>query len=51
MLSADEVCEEIYRKVLEVAAGAQRCSDSLGHQEFMLTCKFFDPIGLACLRI
>jgi altronate dehydratase large subunit len=47
--SVDEVGEEIYRKVLEVASGAQSCSESLGHQEFVLTYKSFDPIGPACL--
>jgi altronate dehydratase large subunit len=47
--SVDEVGEEIYRKVLEVAAGEQSCSESLGHQEFVLTYKSFEPIGPACL--
>jgi altronate dehydratase large subunit len=47
--SVDEVGEEIYRKVLEVAAGMQSCSESLGHQEFVLTYKSFEPIGPACL--
>ena len=35
--SVDEVGEEIHRKVLEVASGMQSCSESLGHQEFVLT--------------
>jgi altronate dehydratase large subunit len=47
--SVDEVGEEIYRKVLEVASGTQSCSESLGHQEFVLTYKSFDPIGPSCL--
>ncbi|HXO31786.1 MAG TPA: UxaA family hydrolase [Candidatus Acidoferrales bacterium] len=47
--SVDEVGEEIYKKVLEVASGAQSCSESLGHQEFVLTYKSFEPIGPACL--
>ncbi|HWY52934.1 MAG TPA: UxaA family hydrolase [Terriglobales bacterium] len=47
--SVDEVGEEIYRKVLEVASGEQSCSESLGHQEFVLTYKSFEPIGPACL--
>jgi len=47
--SVDEVGEEIYRKVLEVAWGTQSCSESLGHQEFVLTYKSFEPIGPACL--
>ena len=47
--SVDEVGEEIYKKVLEVASGTQSCSESLGHQEFVLTYKSFEPIGPACL--
>ncbi|MGA8622264.1 MAG: UxaA family hydrolase [Candidatus Sulfotelmatobacter sp.] len=47
--SVDEVGKEIYRKVLEVASGTQSCSESLGHQEFVLTYKSFEPIGPACL--
>jgi altronate dehydratase large subunit len=49
--SVDEVGEEIYEKVLEVAAGAQSCSETLGHQEFVLTYKSFEPIGPACLPV
>jgi len=45
----DEVGDEIYRKVLDVASGTQSCSESLGHQEFVLTYKSFEPIGPACL--
>jgi altronate hydrolase len=47
--SVDEVGEEIYRKVLQVASGTQSCSENLGHQEFVLTYKSFEPIGPACL--
>jgi altronate dehydratase large subunit len=47
--SVDEVGDEIYRKVLDVASGTQSCSESLGHQEFVLTYKSFEPIGPACL--
>ena len=47
--SVDEVGEEIYDKVLDVASGTQSCSESLGHQEFVLTYKAFEPIGPACL--
>jgi altronate dehydratase large subunit len=49
--SVDEVGEEIYEKVLEVAAGTQSCSESLGHREFVLTYKSFEPIGPACLPV
>lgn len=47
--SVDEVGKEIYGKVLEIASGVQSCSESLGHQEFVLTYKSFEPIGPACL--
>jgi altronate dehydratase large subunit len=47
--SVDEVGAEIYSKVLYVASGMQSCSESLGHQEFVLTYKSFEPIGPACL--
>jgi altronate dehydratase large subunit len=49
--TVDEIGEEIYRKVLEVASGTQSCSESLGHQEFVLTYKSFEPIGPACLPV
>jgi altronate dehydratase large subunit len=49
--SVDEVGEEIYDKVLDVVAGKQSCSESLGHQEFVLTYKSFEPIGPACLPV
>jgi altronate dehydratase len=45
----DEVGDEIYPKVLDVASGTQSSSESLGHQEFVLTYKSFEPIGPACL--
>jgi len=47
--SVDEVGKEIYGKVLEVASGVESCSESLGHQEFVLTYKSFEPIGPNCL--
>jgi len=47
--TVDEVGREIYQKVLEIASGVQSCSESLGHQEFVLTYKSFEPIGPACL--
>jgi len=47
--SVDEVGQEIYDKVLEIASGVQTRSESLGHQEFVLTYKSFDAIGPACL--
>ena len=47
--SVDEVGDEILAKVLATAHGQQTCSEGLGHQEFILTYKSFDPIGPACL--
>jgi altronate dehydratase large subunit len=47
--SLDEIGDEIYKQVQEVAAGTQSSSEALGHQEFILTYKSFDAIGPACL--
>lgn len=40
--------DEIYALILEVAAGLQSKSEALGHQEFILTYKSFEPLGPAC---
>jgi altronate hydrolase len=45
----DEVGREIFELVLAVAAGRPTASESLGHQEFLLTYKSFQPIGPDCL--
>ncbi len=47
----DEVGEEVFDRIKDVVAGAQTCSESLGHQEFILTYKHFEPIGPACLPL
>jgi len=44
----DEVGREIYDLVLRVANGEQTKSEALGHQEFILTYKHFEPLGPAC---
>jgi altronate hydrolase len=44
----DEVAEEICELVAEVAAGRLTASESLGHREFVLGYKSFEPIGPAC---
>jgi altronate dehydratase large subunit len=44
-----EVGEEIYEKILSLASGGQSCSEELGHQEFVLGYKTFEPIGPSCL--
>lgn len=45
----DEVGGEILKAVVDVASGAPSKSEALGHQEFILTYKQFEPIGPACL--
>ena len=47
--SLDEVGREILDLSLAVARGAQTKSEELGHQEFVLTYKSFEPIGPSCL--
>ncbi len=44
-----EVGREIYDLVGRVAGGEATKSESLGHQEFILTYKSFEPLGPACL--
>jgi altronate hydrolase len=45
----EEVGREIRDLVVAVASGARTKSEELGHQEFILTYKSFEPIGPACL--
>jgi len=47
--SLDEVGREIFDLSLSVARGARTKSEELGHQEFVLTYKSFEPIGPSCL--
>ena len=44
-----EVGREIYDLVGRVANGEPTKSEALGHQEFILTYKSFEPLGPACL--
>jgi altronate hydrolase len=44
-----EVGNEIFDLVQEVAGGRTTKSEELGHTEFILTYKSFEPIGPACL--
>ena len=46
-----QVGDEIYDEVLAVAGGKRTVSEALGHQEFILTYKAFDPIGPSCLPL
>ncbi len=45
----DQVGREIRDLVLGLADGKRTKSEELGHQEFILTYKSFEPIGPACL--
>ncbi len=47
----DEVGHEIVDQVTAAASGTPTRSEALGHQEFILTYKTFDPIGPACLPL
>ncbi len=47
--SLEEVGREIYDLVLRIADGERTASEDLGHQEFILTYKSFEPIGPGCL--
>lgn len=44
----DEVGNEIFDLVMAAAAGNATASETLGHQEFVLGYKSFEPIGPAC---
>lgn len=45
----DTVGREIFDLIKRVGAGEMTRSEGLGHQEFILTYKSFEPIGPACL--
>lgn len=45
----DDVANEIYDRIEATAGGEKTASEALGHQEFILTYKSFEPIGPACL--
>lgn len=49
--SVDQIGGEIYDLVLNVAAGQETASEAMGHAEFLLTYKSFEPIGPACLPV
>lgn len=49
--SLDAVGEEIFELALRVAAGEPSKSESLGHQEFILGYKSFEPLGPSCLPL
>jgi altronate dehydratase large subunit len=45
------VGEEVFDLVQQVAAGRRSASEEMGHQEFVLTYKSFEPVGPACLPL
>ena len=47
----DQVGKDIFDKVIAVAKGEKTVSENLGHQEFVLTYKRFEPISPACLPV
>lgn len=47
----EEVGQEIFDLVLALASGVRSKSEELGHKEFILTYKIFEPIGPACLPV
>jgi altronate dehydratase large subunit len=47
----DELGYEIYDSLLATAQGNQTASEALGHQEFVLTYKYFEPVGPSCLPL
>lgn len=47
--SIDAVGREIHDLVIDVVNGIPSKSEALGHREFILTYKSFEPIGPACL--
>jgi altronate hydrolase len=46
-----QVGAEIRDLVVALGCGTRTCSEELGHQEFILTYKSFEPIGPACLPV
>jgi altronate dehydratase large subunit len=47
----DDVGLEIVERIRRTAEGEQTASESLGHREFVLTYKSFEPIGPSCLPL
>jgi altronate dehydratase large subunit len=47
----DQLGHEIYDSLMATARGKQTASESLGHQEFVLTYKYFEPVGPSCLPL
>ncbi|MCY6381964.1 UxaA family hydrolase [Hoeflea prorocentri] len=50
-MSIDGVADEIFELIQDVAGGETTKSEAIGHREFILTYKSFEPIGPACLPV
>lgn len=48
-VTLDDIGAEIFARVVALGRGEPSASEALGHQEFILTYKSFEPIGPACL--
>jgi altronate dehydratase large subunit len=49
MATIDEVGDEIFSKIISLGNGKKSLSEELGHREFVLGYKTFEPIGPSCL--
>ncbi|MEM7392114.1 MAG: UxaA family hydrolase [Verrucomicrobiota bacterium] len=47
--SLEAIRDEIFDRMLAVIEGEMTCSEALGHQEFALVYKSFEPLGPSCL--
>ena len=47
----EQVGRQIYDRVATTASGEPTASEALGHQEFIMTYKSFEPIGPGCLPV
>lgn len=47
--SVDEIGAELFDLLVATVEGAETKSEELGHQEFILTYKSFEPVGPGCL--
>jgi len=50
-MTLEQVGQQIYDRVIATAAGQPTASEDLGHQEFVMTYKSFEPIGPGCLPV
>ncbi len=48
-VTVDDIGQEIFQQVIAVASGEETVSEALGHQEFILTYKSFEPSGPSCM--